>query len=86
MEPLHRLRKKARLQGLLGKIAKSCEAFMMSLYADNDALFSKPTEQEFLITNHILKTSEEASGLMTNLNKIEFYPIQCSNIDLGFLS
>jgi hypothetical protein len=86
MEPLHRLIKKARLQGLLGKIAKSCEAFMMSLYADNDALFSKPTEQEFLITNHILKTSEEASGLMTNLNKIEFYPIQCSNIDLGFLS
>jgi hypothetical protein len=59
---------------------------MMSLYADDDALFIKPTEQEFLITNHILKTSEEASGLMTNLNKIEFYLIQCSNIDLGFLS
>jgi hypothetical protein len=86
MEPLHRLIKKAQLLGLHGKLAKSCEAFRISLYADDDAFFIRPTEQEFLITNHIMKTSEEASGLMTNLCKIEFYPIQCSNIDLSFLS
>jgi hypothetical protein len=64
----------------------SCEAFRMSLYVDDVALFIRSTEQDFLITNHILSISAEASGLVTNLSKTEFYHIQCDNAALEFLT
>jgi hypothetical protein len=35
---------------------------------------------------HILKLFSDASGINTNLAKTQFFPIQCQNIDLGFLS
>jgi hypothetical protein len=72
--------------GLLGSLARSCETFKLSLYANVAALFIQPTEQDFLITNHILDIFVESSGLVTNLSKTEFYPIQCDNIDLDFLT
>jgi hypothetical protein len=58
----------------------------MSLYADDGALFIRPNEQDLLITNHILDIFGEDSGLVTNLSKTKFYPIQCGNIVLGFLT
>jgi hypothetical protein len=72
--------------GLLSTLATSCEAFRLSLYADDAAFFIRPTEQDFLISNHILNIFAEASGLVTNLSKTEFYPIQCGNTDLEFLT
>jgi hypothetical protein len=59
---------------------------MISLYADNDAVFIRPYKQELEVINHIINIFAEVSGLKTNLSKIEFYPIKCDNIDLSFLT
>jgi hypothetical protein len=71
IEPLHRLFGKAQSLNLLGSLTRS---FRMSLYVDDVAVFIKPSEYELIITNLILNTFAEASGLVTNLNKTEFFP------------
>jgi hypothetical protein len=86
IEPLHRLFGKAQSLNLLGSLTRSCDTFRMSLYADDVVVFIKPSEYELIITNLILKTFAEASGLVTNLNKTEFFPIHCDNVDLTFLT
>lgn len=78
MEPLHRLFRRAREQDLLQKINHSCDAFRVSLYADDAAVFIKPSVQDLMITNCILNIFQEASGLVTNMSKTEYYPIWCS--------
>jgi hypothetical protein len=86
IELLHLLLKKAQEMELLGHLAKSCERFRISLYADDVALFIRPMQQDLQITQQILTIFTEASCLKINLEKTKFYPIQCGNIDLGFLS
>jgi hypothetical protein len=86
MEPLHRLFKKAQETNLLDKVSKGCHEFRISLYADNAAVFIKPTTKDLQVTNTILELFVGASGLVTNMDKTQFYPIQCSHIDLKFLS
>jgi hypothetical protein len=86
MEPLHRLFKKAQETNLLDKVSKGCHEFRISLYADNAAVFIKPTAKDLQVTNTILELFVGASGLVTNMDKTQFYPIQCSHIDLEFLS
>jgi hypothetical protein len=86
MEPLHRLFKRAQDLNLLDSVVKSCKVYIIPLYVDDAALLIRPSEKDLLITNHILDIFVEASGLVTNLNKTEFYPIQCNNIDLDFLT
>jgi hypothetical protein len=72
--------------GMLTKLGKTCEAFKISLYADDAAVFIKPTERDLCITNQILSIFAESSGLDTNMGKTDFFPIQCDNIDLTFLT
>jgi hypothetical protein len=86
IESLHRLVKKAREMGMLSRADKCCETFRISLYADAAALFIKPTEHDLAVTNNILAIFAEASGLITNLNKTKFYPIQCDSEDMSFLT
>jgi hypothetical protein len=86
MEPLHLLFKKAQELGLLEVVSKGCEAFRVSLYDDDVAIFIKPSEQDWLVTNSILDTFAEASGLSTNLSKTELYPIRCETSSLEFLT
>jgi hypothetical protein len=42
--------------------------------------------KELQITSHILNIFAEASGLVANLGKNEFYPIQCASVDLNFFT
>jgi hypothetical protein len=58
----------------------------MSLYADDVALFIKPTPNDLRTTYCILDIFAGASGLKTNMEKTQFFPIQCGNITLDFLS
>jgi hypothetical protein len=44
MKPLHRLFQKAQQEGLLSRLAKECDMFRVSMYADDAAIFIKPTE------------------------------------------
>jgi hypothetical protein len=86
MEPLHRLFKKAQELGLLSSFSKGLDSFWLSLYADDDDAFIKPTKIDLEATICILQIFVETSGLFTNMNKIECYPIQCTNINLDFIS
>jgi hypothetical protein len=86
MEPLHRLFRKALEFGLLTRVSKGCEIFRVSLYADDAVIFIKPTTQDLNVTNCILNLFAEASGLATNMDKTQFFPIQCDQVDLDFLS
>jgi hypothetical protein len=86
MEPLHLLFKKAQQHGLLQSLSSVCDTFRVSLYADDAAMFINPTQQELQVTNHILQIFVDASGLKTNLAKIQCYPIQCQEINLDFIS
>jgi hypothetical protein len=54
----------------------------MSLYVDDIAVFSNPTSHGIQATTYILQLFAEASGLSTNMDKTEFYPIQCHDIDV----
>jgi hypothetical protein len=86
MEPLHRLFRKAQELGMLSTISDGCDMFRMSLYADDVAVFIKPTKHDLEVTNYILSIFTEASGLTTNLDKTQFYPIRCGQANLDFLA
>lgn len=57
--------------------------FRCSLYADDVALFIKPSPQEIDTVKLVLNIFAKASGLHTNLNKTEIYPIRCDNMVLA---
>jgi hypothetical protein len=52
------------------------------MYADDAAVFVYPSPNDLRATTHILKIFREASSLITNLDKIEYYPIRCDDPDL----
>lgn len=82
MEPLHRIFQLAQSKGLLHHLQQDCANFRMSLYADDAALFIAPKAWDLQVALAILDIFGQASGLMTNIGKTEFYPIRCQNIDL----
>jgi hypothetical protein len=49
--------------------------FKISLYADDDVLFIKPTTADLKATYCVLDIFARASGLVSNMEKTQFYPI-----------
>jgi hypothetical protein len=86
MEPLHKLFQKTQHMGQLQRLSKGCDRFRASLYADDAALFIKPIASEVLVTENILEIFAQASGLVTNLNKTEFFPTRYEGVSLDFLA
>jgi hypothetical protein len=86
MEPLHKLVQKAQKANLLNRVNPSCDMFRIFLYADDAALFIKPTVSGLRSEFCILDIFAGASGLVSNMEKTQFYPIQCDQINLEFLS
>jgi hypothetical protein len=72
MEPLPRIFALATEEGILSPLAGSIRC---SLYADDVALFIKPTAGEVAVTKAILKVFGEVSGLVVNLTKSQAIPI-----------
>jgi hypothetical protein len=72
----------AQLMGALGFLYGSCARFRVSLYAYHAAVFINPTSQDLCTTLLILKIFGQASGLITNVEKTELYPIRCQDINL----
>lgn len=72
MEHLHRLFQKAQQAGLISSLSRACDSFRASLYADDATIFIKLTMQELQVTDCILDMFAQASGLVTNMNKIVF--------------
>jgi hypothetical protein len=86
MEPLQLLFKKAMQTQLINKLTHNYDSFRVSLYADDAALFLKPSKDDLDIMNCIMQLFADASGLITNLRKTQTYPIRCDHLDLSFLS
>jgi hypothetical protein len=86
MEPLHKLIAKAQQEGLLNSLSNRCDTFRMSLYADEATIFINPTHQDLKVAIHIMNIFVEASGLHTNLEKIECFLMQCDHLDLSLFS
>lgn len=82
MEPLHQLFKYAQGLQLITTLNNKCERFQFSLYADDAAVFIRPEKQDFEVLKIILEIFAQASGLHTNLEKTEIYPIRCDDINL----
>jgi hypothetical protein len=85
MESLHRLFRKAQDVGLLNGLSRGCDIFRVSLYADDATIFLNPSEKDLKVTIELMSIFAEASGLFTNMRKIECYPIQYEGLDLSFL-
>ena len=78
MDVLGHLFIKAEEAGLLQQLAARRQLHRVSIYADDVALFLHPTVDEISITLDILQLFGSASGLKTNVQKSNVYPIQCS--------
>jgi hypothetical protein len=59
--------------------------FRCSLYADDVALFVAPNETELQALKKIILFFAQISGLQTNLDKTENYPIACLDVDVDAL-
>jgi hypothetical protein len=54
----------------------------VSIYADDVALFIRPQQEDIAITMDILQLFGVASGLKTNLQKSNVFPIRCGENEL----
>jgi hypothetical protein len=82
IEPLHLLFCKAQLMGAIEFLHQNCTSFRLSLYVDDTAVFINPARHDLQATSCILQLFANASGLSTNMDKTEFYSIQCQGIDI----
>jgi hypothetical protein len=60
----------------------NCTEFRMSVYADDTVVFTNHTVHDVAATRHILRVFGEASELITNLEKTEFFPIRCQHLNV----
>jgi hypothetical protein len=82
MEPLQRMFQLASVSGVLSQIHNRVATLRASLYADDAAVFIKPTVEDVYTAARILADFGHASGLITNRSKCEVYPIQCEGINI----
>jgi hypothetical protein len=52
--------------------------FTVSLYADDAGIFIGPEQQDMEVVREILQAYGDASGLRTNMEKSEVFPIGCT--------
>jgi hypothetical protein len=86
MDPLQRLLDKATEHGLLSPIGADPVRMRTSLYADDAALFIRPTASDIRNVQLILAAFGEATGLQTNMNKSAMYMIQTQQVDMEQLT
>jgi hypothetical protein len=86
MDPLQRLLDKATEQGLLSPIGADPIKMRTSLYADDAALFIRPTVSDITNVQLILAGFGAAIGLHTNIQKSAMYTIQTHHMDIAQLT
>jgi hypothetical protein len=75
MDPLQRMLEKATQVGLLTPIGAEPIKFRTSLYADDAALFIRPTISDVTNVTQVLLAFGDATDLKTNLQKSEIFPL-----------
>jgi hypothetical protein len=85
MELLYLLFQYVQSMGALSFLHGSCARFRVSLYVSDATVFINPSSQDLYTTMLILRIFGQASGLVTNMEKTELYPIRCQDINLDQL-
>jgi hypothetical protein len=85
MDVLGFLITKAENEGLLRPLATRTLHHRFSIYADDVVIFIQPTVGDISTVLDILHIFGEASGLRTNIQKSNVYPIRCGEQDLTLL-
>jgi hypothetical protein len=85
IDPLQKLPEQATTSNFLSKLGSKVARFCASLYADDVVIFIKPTKKDILNMACILKNFGEATGLYTNLQKMQLVPIRCQSVNLDNL-
>ena len=86
MDVLNTLIGKAGEEALLQPLATHRVKHRVSLYADDVALFIRPTPEDLSTIKEILRLFGEASGLRTNMQKSSIVPIRCTTEQLEVVS
>jgi hypothetical protein len=81
--PLQKNLIKASERGLLQPFCPRGTGIKASQYVGATAIFIKPTSNDIVSLKSILDIFGQALCLKTNLQKSDFFPIACNDIDLG---
>ncbi|WVZ53201.1 hypothetical protein U9M48_004174 [Paspalum notatum var. saurae] len=84
MDVLNSLVSKASSEGLLLPLAGQHSTHRISLYADDVALFIRPTVGDLRLIRDLLDCFGQVAGLKTNLLKSSATPIQCADEDIAY--
>ncbi|KAF0912004.1 hypothetical protein E2562_012812 [Oryza meyeriana var. granulata] len=83
IDPLNQILDKATDKGYLTALNGRTARPRTSLYANDAAIFIRPTTQDMRNLARILSLFGEVTGLRTNMEKSQEAPICCTNLDLG---
>lgn len=81
MDVLSHLVSKAAANGLLQPISSRVTHHQISLYVDDVVIFLRPALDEMDIIIKLLQLFGDGSGLKTNIQKSNVFPIQCTEPD-----
>jgi hypothetical protein len=73
-------------RGVLNQILPRSAGIKASLYAEDAAIFFRPSKQDVAMLKEILDMFGEASGLHTNIQKSEVFPIGYNDLSKKFLT
>lgn len=83
MDVLNLMVQRAVEEGVLQPLSSRNLQHWISLYADDAVVFIRPDVADLGAIKEILQLFGEASGLRTNMQKSNLYPIRCSEDDLA---
>jgi hypothetical protein len=83
MDTLNLLIQRASDEGLLHSLSTNSLQHRFSLYAVDAVVFLKPVPLDINLILEILRIFGDASGLKTNVQKSNVFPIRCSKDDLA---
>lgn len=80
IDPLHHILRRATEMAILNPFRDGHVRVRVSLYADAAGIFTCPEAEDLAAINRLLHLFRDASGLRTNLDKSELFPIGCSEV------
>ena len=82
IDPLQAILERATTSGVLHSLRGRITRMRTSLYADDAVIFLAPIKEDVEALSRILNGFGEVTGLITNVQKSSFVPIQCNGLDL----
>ncbi|WVZ58821.1 hypothetical protein U9M48_009050 [Paspalum notatum var. saurae] len=82
IDPLQKLLDLATMLGYLAKLRGRAATLRVSMYADDAAIFLKPTKRDITTLMSLLVKFRDTFGLMVNAQKSTVVPIRCEGLDL----